>query len=377
MATAPQVSRRGQPLWALGGLLLCWVAMRAAMIELPAAPQFMPLEATPRPVAVAKGAQGPRVISHVRGGYSGGKAIEGAVRSSLQLSPHLPGPAPRPVASPLERPASVMPLTPPHLAQRAAGQNLLWMAAMGGLPLLPEVAAIVPWTKPAPPSAPLRARATGLQAGRWSGDAWIAWRPGQAALAAPELLTPVYGGSQAGAVLRYNLAEASPHRPVAYLRAVRSLGRQREGEVAAGLALRPLARLSVTAHAELRASPRGARPAAFVTGGVDSAPLGAGLVARGYAQGGYVGGRESTAFADGSAVAERRLWGGGDVDLTGGAGLWGGAQRGVGRVDLGPTASLRFRLGESAARLTADYRLRVAGNAEPAAGAALTLSAGF
>lgn len=119
------------------------------------------------------------------------------------------------------------------------------------------------------------------------------------------------------------------------------------------------------------------RPAAFLSGGVEAAPLAAGITARGYAQAGYVGGRDATAFADGSLAAEKPVWRGPHALLTTGGGAWGGAQRGAARLDLGPTASLRFRLGDAIARLSADYRLRVAGNAEPASGAALTLSAGF
>lgn len=145
--------------------------------------------------------------------------------------------------------------------------------------------------------------------------------------------------------------------------------------------MRPLAGLPVTAHGEARLARRGAklevRPAAFVSGGFDDAPLAAGITTRGYAQAGYVGGRDATAFADGSLVAEKPLWRERENALSTGAGLWAGAQRGASRLDLGPSASLRFRLGEGSARISVDYRQRIAGNAEPASGAALTLSAGF
>jgi hypothetical protein len=47
------------------------------------------------------------------------------------------------------------------------------------------------------------------------------------------------------------------------------------------------------------------------------------------------------------------------------------------RLDLGPTASLRFPLAAGTGRLAIDYRIRAAGNAAPAAGPALTLTAGF
>lgn len=85
----------------------------------------------------------------------------------------------------------------------------------------------------------------------------------------------------------------------------------------------------------------------------------------------------ATAFADGSANVERPVWETAGTRASVGAGAWGGAQRGATRLDVGPSASLRFRIGPGSARLSADYRWRMAGNASPGSGAALTLSAGF
>lgn len=250
---------------------------------------------------------------------------------------------------------------------------------MGAIPLLPEVTAALAGTRPPPSPALSPGQADKDRRARWSGDAWLVWRSGTSGLTAPGAITPVYGASQAGAVLRYDLALRSRLSPSAYVRTVRALDGAREGDVAAGLVLRPMA--GVTAHGEARLSRRGSavtlRPAAFVSGGVEGAPLAAGISLRSYVQAGYVGGRDATAFADGSLIAEKPVWSDRDAVLTTGAGVWGGAQRGVARLDLGPSASLRFRLGDGMARISADYRLRIAGNAEPAAGAALTLSTGF
>lgn len=216
---------------------------------------------------------------------------------------------------------------------------------------------------------------------RWSADAWLALRQGGASLGRDGAPVPLYGASQAGAVLRYDLAPGSPHRPAAYARIVQALAGSRESDIAAGLSVRPLSAVPLIAHVETRLTGRvgrtGPRPAAFVAAGFDEAPLALGARARGYAQAGYVGGRDATGFADGSLVAERTVLARGDTELAAGAGVWGGAQRGASRLDLGPSASLRFPLGGAAARLSLDYRLRVAGNAAPASGAALTLSAGF
>lgn len=216
---------------------------------------------------------------------------------------------------------------------------------------------------------------------RWRADGWILLREGGTALGAGGAAAPVYGASQAGLVLRYDIGPGSPAQPVAYARVVYALGGTREGDIAAGMSARPLPGIPLNAHVEVRASRRGdridVRPAAFLTAGIDEAALPLGLHARGYAQAGYVGGRDASAFADGSLIAERRLLAAGETGLAAGIGLWGGAQRGAQRLDVGPSASLRFPLGTGSGRATVDYRLRLAGNADPAASAVLTLSAGF
>lgn len=180
--------------------------------------------------------------------------------------------------------------------------------------------------------------------------------------------------------MRYRLVPQSPYEPAVYGRVVQALDRQ-EGDLAAGLAARVAPGFPAIAHVEARVSRRGERvdlrPAAFVAAGFYDKPVAFGLRARGYGQAGYVGGTDATAFVDGNLVAEREMVRAGDIALAAGAGLSGGAQRGAARLDLGPSAGVRFKLGEGTGRLALEYRLRVAGNAEPASGAALTLAAGF
>lgn len=370
-------ARRGQPLWAIGGTLLCWVALRMVLFELPASGPALPIGAPSK--MVGQGTS-PRI---------GGAEIPEPTPTPAILQPPLLRPVAGTAAPTVELRPSI-PLLPYHplvraslapaSTRRAAGHNLLWVAAMSALPLLPEVAAAVSGArnKLAPSDAspgPPQPRP------RWSSDAWLAWRAGSQALAGAGTISPTYGGNQAGAVVRYDLGPGSRLRPAAYLRAVQALQGAREGDLAAGFAVRPLAGVPIAAQAEARLSRRGSRlalrPAAFLSGGIDDVPLAAGITARGYAQAGYVGGRDATAFADGSLIAEKPLWSSRSALLTAGGGAWGGAQRGAARLDLGPSASLRFRLGEGTARVSADYRLRIAGDSAPAAGAALTLSAGF
>ena len=214
---------------------------------------------------------------------------------------------------------------------------------------------------------------------RWSGDGWVLWRRDTAA---PLIFgEPGYGRSQAGAVLRYSLAPGSDHRPQAYLRASAALSGPRERDLAAGLSVRPIAGLPLRLAAEARASETVGgtelRPAAFAVSEFPPAKLPFGAQGELYVQGGYVGGRFATAFVDGQARMERPIAEAGDLGLRVGAGAWGGAQEGASRLDVGPTAAVTFRLGDMRGRVAADYRFRVAGQAEPASGPALTVSAGF
>jgi hypothetical protein len=97
----------------------------------------------------------------------------------------------------------------------------------------------------------------------------------------------------------------------------------------------------------------------------------------GYAQAGYVGGRFATAFVDGQARIDRLVARLGKSEVRAGAGVWGGAQKHAARLDVGPSATASFRLGETQSRVALDYRVRIAGDAAPKSGPALTISAGF
>ncbi len=219
----------------------------------------------------------------------------------------------------------------------------------------------------------------GGPARRWSVDGWLLLRD--------DTTTPVtsgrpsYGRSQVGAIARFELAPSSSHRPQAYLRGSAALEGQRDVEGAIGLSARPISQVPVRVAAEMRVADRPGgsevRPAAFAVTELPPVALPGGASAELYVQGGYVSGDYATAFVDGQARVDRSLARSDDFDLRAGAGAWGGAQEGAARLDVGPSASIRFRLGEGSGRLAADYRFRVAGDAQPSSGPALTLSAGF
>ncbi|TNE47502.1 MAG: hypothetical protein EP341_09260 [Sphingomonadales bacterium] len=262
-------------------------------------------------------------------------------------------------------------------ASIAAAHQLVWMAAMSHLPVPQELTNRFPG-----PRGNDRLQGMPL-AGvkRWSFDGWALWREGSGRSSIPQGRVPSYGASQAGAVLRYRLDPDHPHDPHAYARIYRALVDQGESELALGASARPVPALPIRAHAEIRVTEFAlgteARPAAFVTTEFLPVKLPGRMRAESYGQAGYVGGENSTAFADGQLHILRDIHQFDLGKLSVGAGAWGGVQEGAARVDVGPSVRLNVRVGEAPARLSLDYRERVAGNAEPPSGVAITLSTSF
>ena len=215
----------------------------------------------------------------------------------------------------------------------------------------------------------------------WRIDAWLLLRDGGTSALTGGGRPASYGASQAGAVIGYRLAPSSRHDPAIYARASKALVTAGETEAALGMRARPVGGLPLVLHAELRATESAdqvrLRPAAFVSAGIENSQMPLGLEASGYAQAGYVAGDFATGFVDGRIDLTRDFEDNDPLLVRAGAGAWAGAQRGASRVDIGPMLKLDFGLGNGQARIAADYRFRVAGNAEPSSGAAITLAAGF
>jgi hypothetical protein len=277
---------------------------------------------------------------------------------------------PLPLSAP-ERP--VAPLAAPRVI---AGHQFMMLAAFGRLGL-PSLLALDP---PPVPRSERAIPAALVRVSRWSGDGWVLLRRGFSGLAvAPGFAR--YGSSQGGAVLRYALAPASSLKPQAQLRLTRAIGSFDEGEVAAGLSVRPFGAIPVRLLGEGRVQRTAghARVRPTLSAASEIPPVGLPYGAEGevYAAAGYVGGKDATPFFDAQITAERPLLSHGPAELRIGAGAWAGGQEGGARLDLGPRASVRLRFGDAASRLALDWRFRVAGNAAPASGPALTFSAGF
>jgi hypothetical protein len=178
------------------------------------------------------------------------------------------------------------------------------------------------------------------------------------------------GGSQAGARLAYRFTP----QVAAVLRTSNTVG-QRGGEVALGARVQPVRGIPIWVTAERRqrlGRYGGGRNAfaLFFEGGLWDRPLPANFRLDAYLQGGVVGFKSRDAFIDGAVTATRPVY----RNFSAGLGIWGGAQPGVYRVDAGPRVTMKVR---DNVRVHFDYRQRLAGNAEPGSGPAVTLAGDF
>lgn len=375
--------RRGSPLTMLIVLLAVWIGGRAALwespfplIELPAAERLF-AERTLSPdtedgadvaLAMLEGSQTPLAKLAVAG-------ISSPVLVTMS-SRSVPG-YPRRGES----------------ADVAAGHNFLLRAAyamdwhsngFGAMFGNPGLRAAEDSTAPFYSAQP-RAEQVGVS-DRWSLDSYLYYRPGSPSISTSQGRAPVYGASQVAANLQYRFAPRSRHDPRAYLRAYHALVRAGESELAAGLSARPLASLPLRFAGEMRATrnPQGTdyRPAAYAVTELPAQRLPLRFSLEAYGAAGYVGGDADTHFAEGQAAATREV-----VSFRGlndqpmrlslGGAAWGGAQKDASRVDVGPTLRLDLSVGEVPARISVDWRERVAGDAVPDSGIAATVSTRF
>lgn len=216
------------------------------------------------------------------------------------------------------------------------------------------------------------------QLSSWSLGSWFYLREGSGN--APDAIGAAsqLGGSQAGLRLAYGFGETGRTR--AYGRATIAVQRPGQREIAFGLAFAPLERLPVDVAIEQRvAAGREGRTALAVmaSGGVSEVALPAGFRLDAYAQAGVVGTRRRDGFADGAIVVDRRLGPDETTPLRIGALAAGAVQPGTARVDVGPRLTLRLPQVGEGGRIALDWRQRIAGDARPESGLALTLAADF
>ncbi|MDX3910194.1 MAG: hypothetical protein QHC67_10290 [Sphingobium sp.] len=212
--------------------------------------------------------------------------------------------------------------------------------------------------------------------GKWSLSGWLFWRDAgaQGSLANVGQL----GGSQAGGRLAYQLVPEVPERLALYGRMTSALRRPHGSEAAVGVSFQPGKTIPLRIALERRiALDRDARNAMAVVavGGLGPVEVQSGFELEGYGQAGVVGVQSRDAFVDGKVTLQHALPS--PAPISAGLSLSGGAQPQVSRLDIGPQLEARMKLGNQPARISAEWRQRIAGNARPGSGPAITLAADF
>jgi len=349
---------RPAPLSFLAAVIGCWVGFRLFVLW-PAAPADALVEpvrsAQPRPPAsrlpLGAGAEAPFVQvarAFSRGRHRTEQAFAAGLMTASKPAAQWTHAAAQSLAAPGNGPP-LHPLVGPSLAIGPVSYPPLTRASSG----------------PLPPSAAAGER-------RWSGSAWLFLRDeGGAALAPGGTL----GGSQAGVRVSYRIA-GDVRRPVAVSARLYTPGQRPEGaEAALGIDWKPMRAvpLHILAERRQRIGREGRSDFALTFyGGGERRLLGGRLRVEGYGQAGVVGLEERDLFADGAVRAGTPV---GPAEI--GAGVWGGAQPGAARLDVGPQVGLRVPLGRGGVRVSAEWRFRVAGDAAPGSGPALTIGTDF
>jgi hypothetical protein len=365
-----------------------WAGIRAATLgALPGAEAFtLGRAAAPRRALAAAGVPAIVPTEFPALGPMGGEMMQpaaAAIAMPGRQTAHLPAPAPAPgpvyfypVGPPAAVPyhyASLPASRPGRLTQITSEPAASFYAPIPQLdewPLSRMASAGMPVRRSSTslpqqsfPQAALKARVDRLQLSAW---ALLRGKPGPSSLATGGTL----GGSQGGARLTYIISPGL----AASLRSSSAIG-GRGGEVAAGIRVTPFRSIPVSLTAERRQAIGrlgGGRSAfaLFLEGGVYQQPMPWGFALDAYAQAGVVGARRRDLFFDGGYTLTRPLFG----QFSAGFGMWGGVQPGLYRVDAGPRLTMKVR---NTMRVHLDWRQRLAGNAEPGSGPAVTLAADF
>ncbi len=207
---------------------------------------------------------------------------------------------------------------------------------------------------------------------RWSASAWLVARPGTGLGAAPG--ASQLGGSQIGLRVAWQLW---PEQRIAAVGRVAAPLRGKGAEASLGIEWQPTA-APVRLVAEQRFGLDGTRGGTGLglIAGYDG-PAAGGFRLESYGQAGAIRRRRTEPYADGAGRATHIVAERGRTRLAIGGGAWGAAQRNAARLDIGPSATLALPLGRQTARLALDWRQRIAGDARPGSGLALTLGSDF
>lgn len=224
---------------------------------------------------------------------------------------------------------------------------------------------IDPIPSPRAPPAPVRGMS------RLNGSAWLLVRGGPAGTVSGGQL----GASQGGMRFTYALGR---HRRVALAARIAAPLKGRGREVALGVEWQPL-RLPIRLVAEQRFVLDGGRggPTVGVIAGYGPSDIAPGVRIEAYGQGGAIARDGIAGFVDASARVTHLLGKIGQARVDIGIGAWGSAQRDAARFDIGPSVVATLPIARRSFRLTLDWRERIAGDARPGSGPALSIGSDF
>lgn len=224
---------------------------------------------------------------------------------------------------------------------------------------------------PPPPTLPLAPAPLVRQSNRWSASAWLLARGGAGGTVSGGQL----GASQAGVRILYALGDS---RRVALTARVATPLRGTGREAAIGLEWRPT-RLPIRLIAEQRVALDGGRggPTIGVIGGYGPAEIAPGMALEAYGQAGAIARDGIEGFVDAAARASHPVAQVGAIRFDVAVGAWASAQRGAERFDIGPSIGVIVPVAHRSLRLNLDWRQRIAGQARPGSGPALSIGSDF
>jgi hypothetical protein len=372
---------RGRPLSAIAALIGCWVIGRAGYIAVNF-PDAIALKAPSVKMANGEGSAPTDIAFKTLEQWLIGNAFaargdEETLKPRRRLADPFNSTKSRqpPVAQqPPLRPVTVR--TTPFRIPNVTQTHILSPPQNPKSNVQPVITPPVLWPQPAARSGTRSGNGT---RNRLSLSAWMLWRPNLRQEANPSPLQ--LGGSQLGARLNYDVRRVGKTSNVnGYARFVMPIGQTSNKEAALGISVKRGKTVPVEIAVERRfAVTTGGKNAwsAFASSGVSDVPLGPRFSANGYAQAGIVGLRDRATFIDGEMSLMHPLAHLGKTSVQIGGVMAGSAQKSVNRFDLGPVITLRPKIGKQAIRVSASWRFRVAGNAEPRSGFALSIGGDF
>lgn len=347
----------GRPLRFLGAIAAGWIGWRTIALW-------------PHPAVIVP--QMPSMTSDFPGlptFLAADHRVGGPERTPAMIAPA--GPARTMVHSPPREPVAraAPPTRPlPMPGRRAPDPERVALALAGLISVGPGQPTGAAQTE-SPPGLPVAA----YTPNRWSGSAWLVLRGGDAAPAG--LTGGQLGGGQGGVRIAYAIG---PTRGIALVSRVTSPTNGPGREAALVVEWQPT-RLPLRLVVEQRTPIDHGRggPALGMIGGTGPTPVAAGFTLESYAQGGVVQRARREPFVDGAVRLARPVGRLARATIDLGIGVSGGAQRDAARLDIGPSLGMRIPLARRSARLSLDWRQRVAGEARPGSGLALTLGGDF